>query len=622
MAALSNTPAARIERPQQPPAAKTRGTGWLVGFDAALPTFLKYQLITAPLMALLVWAFTAAATWLTTGQGAVTNATMLSFLASWRGVIFAALLLALFVAGVVVELFGFVTISARSLNGAGESSYLALFRFSLSRTKRLASWGILVILLNLAAVPILLGGDSDLSLLRGFKIPNFITSVVEADPRLSALYTGLCLVLFLFSVSLIYTTQFIVIGDLPASRAIWHSMLLTWTRPKVLVRTLGRTVLLSLPVLMLAGLWLVGVAYLLLVVGLANPWVRVSLVAALMLQYLGVGLFTILLVPFACQQVTAAFYTATSQHPTFARFSTMVPGVPAKTKASPLDRVYAKRWWIAAAALCCMFVIALPAGFLLPEFDNPNRILVAAHRAGGSSAPENSLSGLEQAVARGAALTEIDVQRTADAGYVLNHDDTFARSAGVNKTASQLSFAEATALDISANHDGSERVPALRDFLQRARGRIRVIIELKGATADRRTADDVAALVADLGMNQEVIVMSLNYDLISYLDQRYPELPTGFCYFLSIGDVTRLAGDYIILEEREATDARLEALEAVGKHPIVWTVNSQESMQKFALKPVYALITDDVTGLNDVLAQTQADWARAELIQLFFGSEI
>lgn len=624
MAAPSNTPAVQDgpPQPQTNQLAKARGAGWTAGFGAALPSFVKYQVLTAPLMAGLIWAFTLIATWLATSQGAVTNATLLSFLASWQGVLFGLLLLLLFVASVVGELFGFVTISARSLNGAGEASYLAILRFSLSRVKRLASWGSVVILLNLAAVPILLGGDSDLSLVRGFKLPNFVTSVIEADPRLALLYTGLCLVLFLFSVSLIYTIQFIVIGDLPAGRAVRHSARLVWTRPKVLLRTLGRTVVLSLPVLLVAGLWLVGIASVLLGVGLANPWIRVGLIAALLLQYLAVGLFTVLLVPFASQQITAAFYEASSQHPDFVRYSNLVPRVAAKSHRSRLDRAYAHRWWIAAGTVVCVFLFALPVGFLFSELQNPNRILVAAHRAGGSVAPENSLSGLRQAVSLGAELTEIDVQRTADGGYVLNHDDTFARAAGVNKRSSELTFAEATALDISPNRDGSDRVPGLRDFLQQAQGKIRVIIELKGATADRRSADDVAAMVSDLGMNQAVIVMSLNYDLIAYLDQTYPDLATGFCYFLSIGDVTHLAGDYIILEEGEATDDRITALNDAGKHPIVWTVNSLESMEKFALKPVYALITDEVGELKDVLTQTEADWATAELIQLFFGSGI
>ena len=41
--------------------------------------------------------------------------------------------------------------------------------------------------------------------------------------------------------------------------------------------------------------------------------------------------------------------------------------------------------------------------------------------------------------------------------------------------------------------------------------------------------------------------------MITGIEERHPEVTSGFIYFLSFGDTTHLVGDYLILEEDAAT---------------------------------------------------------------------
>ena len=51
-----------------------------------------------------------------------------------------------------------------------------------------------------------------------------------------------------------------------------------------------------------------------------------------------------------------------------------------------------------------------------------SRVLVAAHRGGRFTAPENTMSAFRRAIAAGVDMIETDVRMTADGELVLMHD--------------------------------------------------------------------------------------------------------------------------------------------------------------------------------------------------------
>jgi len=60
--------------------------------------------------------------------------------------------------------------------------------------------------------------------------------------------------------------------------------------------------------------------------------------------------------------------------------------------------------------------------------------------------------------------------------------------------------------------------------------------------------DDVVKAVKERDMVDDVALISLDYDVIDYAEQIYPEMETGVLIFGAVGDVTNLNCDMIIME--------------------------------------------------------------------------
>lgn len=251
-----------------------------------------------------------------------------------------------------------------------------------------------------------------------------------------------------------------------------------------------------------------------------------------------------------------------------------------------------------------------------PDVSTPppgHDIAVIAHRAGGDLDAENSTEGLIAAAEAGAKWAEIDIQRTKDGHYVINHDGTFARVAGVDKASSEMTLDEVKDLEIQnlfTPGAPARPVPTIEALMDAAKGRIGIFIELKGATADTKMVDDMAALIKARKIEDSMALLSLDYDLINYAETTYPELTTGYLYYFAVGDMTKLNADYLIMEEGVASPSTVDTLHQAGKKVVVWTVNSPESIDQFAGSQVDGIITDKP---REVYAGIQAKRERDDI---------
>lgn len=593
------------------------------GLFRSLDTYLKYQVVTKLVTAAVVapvMALATAALVQLDGQSVVTQATLVPFLLSWRGAGFAAVLAVMFVAGFILELNGFITISAREVHGRPEARYRDVLKLGLRRTLNLVGLALPVMLFYVVVIVPLTGAGTTIDSLVGVQIPNFVMSVINGSPSLLAGYLAVLAVLAVVGFFLSFTFHFVVIADKRVTRAMVSSVALVWRHWRRYLRLLGEAAVAAVTGLLISLTWLSAIFWLIVNVGVETAWHRIGFVALWLVQQSVVGLVTILLAPAQIHGLTRTFYDCVADDESFSHLSEAVPELPAKTQPSLLDRFFGRRWGVLGVWLAAVLVLAVPGGILANTFlRNPEPIAVIGHRAGGFGTPENSLSGLAFAEASGVWAVEIDVQRTSDGVYVLNHDDTFRRAAGDPRRVSEMTAAEVAQLDIDPDPEVVEKVPTLEDFLLAARGDTVVLIELKGASADTQMADDIIEMIERLDMRDEAIVISLKYHLIRHIEQVHPATQTGYLYFIAIGSVRSLDGDYLILEEGEATNGRLVEIADAGKRAIVWTVNDRSSMQYFAGRPVFALITDEIVELDAVLRQ-RGDGGDAELFaQLFLG---
>ncbi|MBR0279975.1 MAG: hypothetical protein IJQ81_00060 [Oscillibacter sp.] len=219
---------------------------------------------------------------------------------------------------------------------------------------------------------------------------------------------------------------------------------------------------------------------------------------------------------------------------------------------------------------------------------------MVAHRGGGRENAENTLSGLETAIALGAYGSEIDVQRTIDGHYVLNHDATFSRVASDGRMLKEMTLEEIKGLRYP--------VPTLEQTLDEAKGRILLFVELKGDTADRHMCNDVVRMVQERDMSNQVVLLSFKRQLISYIETRWPEMRTGFLDFSLTEDAQKLNCDYLGLEEAGATPETVLAVHEQGKKLLVWTPNSAEAQERLFLIGADAIITDNIAQAKRIRA--------------------
>ncbi|MDO5708470.1 MAG: glycerophosphodiester phosphodiesterase family protein [Andreesenia angusta] len=198
------------------------------------------------------------------------------------------------------------------------------------------------------------------------------------------------------------------------------------------------------------------------------------------------------------------------------------------------------------------------------------------------------------------------MQRTKDNEYIINHDMNFKRLTGEIRTSSDMELEEIERLKIKDIFDRSrpsQKVARLEEFLDTGKNNIGLFIELKGSTADQQMADDIVRLVKERDMEDEIVLLSLDYELIKYIEEKYPEMKSGFLYFFSIGDIGKLKGDYLIMEEREASKGRVEEIQKAGKKAIVWTVNTPKSIDRFVKSNVDGIITDHFKEVKDAIKE-------------------
>jgi glycerophosphoryl diester phosphodiesterase len=149
-----------------------------------------------------------------------------------------------------------------------------------------------------------------------------------------------------------------------------------------------------------------------------------------------------------------------------------------------------------------------PSTFSYADFitDPARSCAVVVHRGMWQAAPENSLLAIERAISAGHDVVEIDVRQTADGEYVLLHDDTLERMAGVNRQPETMSSHELSRVRLR-NRDGGtgneltdERLPTLADVFDLTRNRIFIHVDVK----HRDVIPGVIDFAARMGVDQQI----------------------------------------------------------------------------------------------------------------------
>lgn len=296
---------------------------------------------------------------------------------------------------------------------------------------------------------------------------------------------------------------------------------------------------------------------------------------------------------------------------------------PADTTENPPRRGKLKQGLKMAAALLLAALYAQTAAAQPLDSLFPAKLYIAAHRAGAAMAPENTLAALSDSIQAGADYAEIDVQQTKDGELIILHDSSFERTAGVKKNVWDVTLEEVRTYQTGyIVGQGQIRIPTLTQMLQAAKGKIKLMIELKPNGHEQELERKTLDLIRANGMADQCVIASLDYHILERVKKLAPDIPTCYIAAISYGDLKELsAADMLSIEETFVTPSLLLFAREQEKQVFAWTINREDDMRRMVQMGVDGVVTDNPYLADYVIKEGGRDVLAGTLADLFFPAE-
>ncbi len=584
----------------------------------ALPEMWSFQFFAGIVLTVLSYPLkkliSAAAS---TAGGAVTTANMRALLLSWRLPVIIVLGAVLVFVSVAVELFAMIHLTDDILKGEPVGVRKEIVKGFRSLFQFFTPAGVITLLFIFIAVP-LCGVGFSVGLTRSLYIPNFIMDVILARPLYFAGYAAAILALAWTGCRTGFAVHGVLFDGLTPGEARRQSAAIVRKNGIRLFFSFVRFALAMLGILFAVYILVEGIPEVLL--GKAGE----NMPSRYVLDVLESGEWSDTDRAVAYYRVLCAFavmfgaylysivallggsYFMLSFSRWYLRFTGRDSGL---WPERPKKRRYIRK--VVQMLLFGLVIAAMAAAcglFYNLLFEREEPVKLVAHRTGGYMASENSIEGLYMAMDHGCYASETDIQRTADGHYVINHDNDFRRLTGDPRAPKDMTLEEIKELRIKDTTGSGKELPVvtIEEMLDVIKGKIILFIELKGDTADRQMVDDIVQIVRGHDCVEDVALISLNYDIISYAETNYPEFLTGTLFFAGLGNMAGLNCDLIMIEEELASGGLIPQIHAAGKQAVIWTVNKETSLETFLDSEADAVITDDILLAEKVQARLDA----------------
>lgn len=258
-----------------------------------------------------------------------------------------------------------------------------------------------------------------------------------------------------------------------------------------------------------------------------------------------------------------------------------------------------------------------------------SQVMIIAHRGARSLAPENTLPAAAKALENHADGWELDVAMSADGELVVLHDDTLERTSNVMSvfpdrkpwSVYEFSLAELQQLDFGSwfvesdpfgqisqgnvaasdleNYRGT-RIPKLEEALEYTQSNHWwVNIEIKdasGTPSDAVIVSEVVRLIEKMGMEDQVLISSFNWDYLNQVKALNPDLATGVLAKSIVMDpvslMKKLDAQAFHPGIKVTLAAQVKQLRENNYDVNVWTVNEVSDMERLIEMGVTGIITD------------------------------
>ena len=170
---------------------------------------------------------------------------------------------------------------------------------------------------------------------------------------------------------------------------------------------------------------------------------------------------------------------------------------------------------------------------------------VIGHRGAAGYAPENTMAAFERGISLRADAVELDINLSKDGELMVIHDPTLNRTTSGSGLVCQHTAAEIGRLDAGSWFDpsfGDCRVPTLREVLTWAKGRTKVVIEIKNGPIFYPNIERILlALLDEVGMRGDVMAISFDHLVLRDLKALAPDVATGVIYASRMVDPVAMA---------------------------------------------------------------------------------
>ena len=238
-----------------------------------------------------------------------------------------------------------------------------------------------------------------------------------------------------------------------------------------------------------------------------------------------------------------------------------------------------------------------------------NPVEVTAHRGYSAAYPENTIPAFKGAIQVGADWAELDVQQTADGEVIVMHDSNLKRTTGRDKEVWQVTWDEIKDLDNGSWFDKkyqTVRIPTLEEVLKVCRGKIHLNIEIKPSGHDKDLEEQVAKLLKKYHMRDTCVVSSLKYDSLRKIKEADDSIETAYITSVSYGNFTDLEyADGYSVESTLLSKSFVNKAQKAGKQIYVWTVNSEERLEKVVGMGIDNVITDDPVMAKELIYEQE-----------------
>lgn len=236
----------------------------------------------------------------------------------------------------------------------------------------------------------------------------------------------------------------------------------------------------------------------------------------------------------------------------------------------------------------------------------PHKVMNIAHRGASGYAPENTIAAFDKALKMKADYFELDVQMSKDGKLVLIHDVTVDRTTDGTGRVGDLTFKELRRLDAGSWFDpafAEERIPTLEEALDRYRGKIGILIEIKNPELypgiERKVAKALKKRNLHKPRNGKIIVQSFNHDSVKKFHRLLPTVPVGVLISYRGEGITDKElrnfakyADYVNPNKDMVDRSLVKRIHRFGMKTTPWTVRDRAEADRLKSIRVDGIVTD------------------------------